>query len=138
MAYNRTAPVADLGFEGYVESSQVLRFVLERKDRKFGYSFITDQYPYRAVGKRSEVEFLHRRTLTMTGGAALACKLDMAVAYLRFECREDGGYRMTLVPLADHAGSHTPEELIGTYYKMLEEDLQRQPWNYLWTHKRWK
>ena len=138
MAYNRTAPVADLGFEGYVESSQVLRFVLERKDRKFGYSFITDQYPYRAVGKRSEVEFLHRRTLTMTGGAALACKLDMAVAYLRFECREDGGYRMPLVPLADHAGSHTPEELIGTYYKMLEEDLQRQPWNYLWTHKRWK
>ncbi len=52
MAANRTAPVADLGFEGYVETSQVLRFVLERKDRKFGYSFITDQYPYRAVGKK--------------------------------------------------------------------------------------
>jgi KDO2-lipid IV(A) lauroyltransferase len=79
-----------------------------------------------------------QETVTMTGAAALACKLDMAVAYLRFECREDGGYRMTLVPLADHAGSHTPEELIGTYYKMLDEDLQRQPWNYLWTHKRWK
>lgn len=138
MAANRTAPVADLGFEGYVETSQVLRFVLERKDRKFGYSFITDQYPYLSMGKKALVEFLHRRTATMTGGTALACKLDMAVAYLRFECREDGGYRMTLVPLTEHAASENPEQLIGTYYKLLEEDLRRQPWNYLWTHKRWK
>ena len=22
--------------------------------------------------------------------------------------------------------------------RLLEEDLQKQPWNYLWTHKRWK
>ena len=24
------------------------------------------------------------------------------------------------------------------YYKHLEEDIQAQPWNYLWTHKRWR
>ena len=23
------------------------------------------------------------------------------------------------------------------YHKHLEEDIQAQPWNYLWTHKRW-
>ena len=102
MADNRTAPVADLGFQGYVETSQILRFVLERKDRKFGYSFITDQYPYLSMGKKAEVEFLGRRTVSMTGGAALACRLDMAVVYLRFACREDGGYRMTFVPIAEH------------------------------------
>ena len=22
--------------------------------------------------------------------------------------------------------------------ELLEEDIQKQPWNYLWTHKRWK
>lgn len=139
MAENRTAPVADLGFQGYVETSQVLRFVLERKDRKFGYSFITDQFPYLSMGKKAEVEFMGRRTVTMTGGAALACRMDMAVAYLRFACREDGkGYEMTFVPIAEHAASMTPEAVMERYYQLLEEDLRAQPWNYLWTHKRWK
>ena len=138
MADNRTAPVADTGFDGYVETAQILRYVLERRDRKFTYSFITDQKPYRPVGKNAEVSFMGQRTQTMTGGAALACRLDMAVVYLRFECREDGGYRMTFVPMAEHAASSTPEEIIKAYYGLLEEDIRKQPWNYLWTHKRWK
>ena len=36
MAQNRTAPVQDQGFEGYVETSHVLRFALSRRDLKFG------------------------------------------------------------------------------------------------------
>ncbi len=24
------------------------------------------------------------------------------------------------------------------YYKLLEADIEAQPWNYLWTHNRWK
>lgn len=137
MADNRTAPVQDQGFEGYVETSQVLRFALERRKLKFGYSFITDQSPY--TQQRHEViEFMHQPTPIMTGATALACKLDMAVAYLRYQCREDGGYTMTIVPLAEHARGKDPLKLMQQYYKLLQEDLELQPWNYLWTHKRWK
>jgi len=136
MARNRTAPVADLGFDGYVEASNVLRFAITHRDRKWGYSFITDQYPYSHA--REPVTFMHQPTVTMTGAAALAVKLDMAVAYLRFECREEGGYRMTFVPISEHAGSEHPAAIMQKYYQLLEEDLERQPWNYLWTHKRWK
>lgn len=136
MARNRTAPVADLGFDGYVEAGDILRYAFRRKDRKFGYAFITDQYPYWAGKIR--VNFMHRETPSMVAGAALAVKLDMAVGYLRFECREGGGYRMTVVPLCEHAGGQDPALLMKQYYKLLEEDLEKQPWNYLWTHKRWK
>lgn len=136
MEENRTAPVADLGFKGYVEAGAVMRYVLEHRDRKFGYSFITDQYPYNDYHK--PVVFMGRPTLMMTGAASLACKLDMAVVYLRYECREEGGYRMTFVPLAEHAGQEDPVDLMNQYFKLLEEDLEKQPWNYLWTHKRWK
>ena len=137
MAWNRTAPVADQGFEGYVETAEVLRFALNRKGQKFGYSFITDQSPYTDFN-HPIVPFMHQPTATMTGAASLACKLDMAVVYLRYECREDGGYRMTFVPISEHAKGEDPVKIMERYYALLQEDLEKQPWNYLWTHKRWK
>ena len=137
MARNRMAPVADLPFDGYVEAGDVLRYAIRRRDRKFCYIFITDQYPYSDYHK-VHVNFMHRDTPTMVGAAALAAKLDMAVGYLRFEQREGGGYRMTVVPLCDHAAGEDPASLMKKYYSLLEEDLRKQPWNYLWTHKRWK
>ena len=45
---------------------------------------------------------------------------------------------MTVVPLSDRAAGENPVELMQRYYRLLEEDIQKQPWNYLWTHKRWK
>jgi KDO2-lipid IV(A) lauroyltransferase len=136
MAQNRPAPVLDMGFDGYVETNDVLRFILERKDQKFAYTFITDQYPYNLLG--SEITFMHQSTKTLVAAAKMAVKLDMALVYQRFECREEGGYRMTFVPIAEHAGGQDPLALMQQYYKLLEEDLEKQPWNYLWTHKRWK
>lgn len=138
MADNRTAPVQDQGFEGYVETAEVLRFALGKKGRKFGYSFITDQSPYTPELNHPTVEFMHQPTKMMTGATALASKLGMAVVYLRYECREEGGYRMTFVPISDNAKGEDPVKLMERYYALLQEDLEKQPWNYLWTHKRWK
>ena len=133
---NRMAPVYDRDFKGYVEFNHILRYALENRHNKMVYTFITDQFPYRASASR--VEFMHQPTIMMTGGTALAAKMDMAVVYLRFAEREDGGYTMTFVPIAEHAAGQDPEQLMRQYYKLLEEDLRQQPWNYLWTHKRWK
>lgn len=133
----RTAAVCDLDFQGYLEARSVIRFVLAHKDQKYGYSFITDQYPY-FDNRKNKITFMHRETPTMTGAAELAVKLDMAVGYLRMACREGGGYTFTVVPIAEHAAGQEPLELMKKYYKLLEEDLEKQPWNYLWTHKRWK
>ena len=124
------------GFHGYVETAQVMRFVLKHKDQPFLYTFITDQYPY--TPHHVPVRFMHQDTVSMVGGAGLAVKLDMAVAYLRFECREGGGYDVSVVPICEHAAGMEPVEIMNKYYQLLEEDLEKQPWNYLWTHKRWK
>ena len=138
MEWARTAPVSDTRFKGYVEAGDVLRFVLENRHRQpFFYLFNTDQAPYRASGSLS-LEFMHQPCRSMTGAAALACRLDMAAAYLRFDCRPEGGYALTVVPLSEHASETDAETLMRKYYQLLEEDLRRQPWNYLWTHRRWK
>ena len=133
----RTMPVRDQGFDGYVAAGNVLRFVLSHRQDKFVYVLITDQYPY--VGNGSmDVEFMHQPTRSMTAATALACKLDMAVGYLHFREKAEGAYTLTVETLCDHASAQTPEALMKRYYELLEGDLREQPWNYLWTHKRWK
>ena len=138
MADWRCAPVCDLDFQGYVEGGNILRFALSHRHEKKLYIFNTDQYPYWLAGRIPVGEFLSQETLAMTGGTAIACKLGMSVAYIRWYRTERGHYRLTFVPLAENASESTPEDLMKLYYKHLEEDVQAQPWNYLWTHKRWR
>ena len=138
MADWRCAPVCDLVFQGYVEGGNILRFALSHRHEKKLYIFNTDQYPYWLAGRIPVGKFLNQDTLAMTGGTAIACKLGMSVAYIRWYRTERGHYRLTFVPLAENASESTPEDLMKLYYKHLEEDVQAQPWNYLWTHKRWR
>lgn len=135
---NRIAPVKDSKFNGYVDANHILRYVLENKDRKMAYIFITDQSPYNHNVKVEHLDFMGRYTKTMTAAAGLAVKMDMSVAYLRYRVRPEGGYSMTFVPITEHARGMEPLDIMKQYYKLLEEDLREQPWNYLWTHKRWK
>ena len=138
MADGRCAPVSDRDFEGYVEGGSILRYaVSHRRDKKL-YIFNTDQYPYWDAGRHDVGTFLNQDTLAMIGGASIACKMGMSVAYIRWYRTERGHYRLTFVPLCENASETAPEELIKLYYKHLEEDIKAQPWNYLWTHKRWR
>ncbi|MBO6029321.1 MAG: lysophospholipid acyltransferase family protein [Bacteroidales bacterium] len=138
MADGRCAPVSDLDFEGYVEGSSILRYAISHRKEKKLYIFNTDQYPYWQSGRFSVGGFMHQETLAMGGGAAIACKMGMSVAYIRWYRTERGHYRLTFVPLLENASESTPEDIMKLYYKHLEEDIQAQPWNYLWTHKRWR
>ena len=138
MADGRCAPVCDLDFQGYVEGGSILRYAVAHRKEKKLYVFNTDQYPYWQAGRFSVGSFLNQETLAMGGGASIACKMGMSVAYIRWFRTERGHYRLTFVPLVENASETNPEDLMKLYYKHLEEDIQAQPWNYLWTHKRWR
>ena len=138
LADNRLAPVAHKGFEGYVENRSILRYAISHKNEKRLYIFNTDQYPYGSSAFCNVGLFLNQSTVSMTGGASLAAKFGLGVAYIRWQCPSRGHYKMTLVPLFEDASQHTPEEIMIRYHALLQEDIQAEPWNYLWTHKRWK
>ncbi len=135
MTRNRFWPME--GFEGYVESRNVLRYTLEHGDRRV-FLFNTDQYPYRGARGHEVPDFLHQRTMAMIGGAAIACKFGLAVMYTSFERVSKGHYRMSFRTIARDASKMTPAEITDRYYAMLQEDIEAQPSNYLWSHKRWK
>lgn len=139
MNKNRLAPIVDKkNFNGMVETSLALRFCLKNRHEKKIYNFITDQYPYSDGSKVEIGNFLNQPTYSMDGAPALAHKMGMAVVYLNMRQKEDGNYEMVMTEICEDASKWTVQELLDKYYELLEKDIKEQPWNYLWTHKRWK
>ena len=136
---NRCAPIAKENKETcYVESRKILRFVIAHRNEKWLYVFPKDQCPYKYASAHTVDNFMHQPTLTMTGGAALAHKFGFAVVYMAFKKKEGFGYKMSFREICRDASEFTPEDIMNKFYSYLEEDINAQPENYLWTHKRWK
>ncbi len=139
MFINRTAAISpESRNDCCIESRDVIRYALRHKDEKHIYVFPTDQCPYVYASVHTVDNFMHQPTRTMTGGAALARKLGMAVAYMAMTEKPEGGYVMHFRKICDNASGFAPEDIMNRFYSFLEEDIELQPWNYLWTHKRWK
>ena len=138
MLQNRCTPVKADWSSGCVKSKEIIRFVVDHRREKRLYCFPTDQCPYKYATSHTVDNFLHQPTKTMTGGAALACKLKMSVCYMGMEEVPGGGYTITFEPICKDASQTTPEEIMNKFYALLAKDVEAQPWNYLWTHKRWK
>lgn len=136
---NRKAGLSDRkNYDAMVETANALRFVYAHRNDRMIFNFITDQYPYGEEIKALDVTFLGRKTKTMVGGAAIARKLNFPLFYMNMECRPGGGYRMKFTPMFENPAEASLQEIVDRYYSLLEEDVRKQPWNYLWSHRRWK
>ena len=134
---NRFAPLLDPEhFEGYIETRDFFRYTLEHRGEKKVYNVNTDQRPYALSKAVIEVDFMGQRTYTMTGAASLARKLGFAVAFESMCPDRRGHYVLRYVPICRNAAEMDVPQIMQQYYNLLEEDLRRQPENYLWTHRR--
>lgn len=138
MACNRCAPVGGPNEECYIDSADILLFILHNKMNKRIYMFPTDQAPYAKAGKHHVNMFMHQETKSMFGGAGIAHKFGFSVVYQSFLIEERGKYKIEYKEICRDASQTDPEEIMNKFYLLLQADLEKQPWNYLWTHKRWK
>lgn len=139
MKDNRLAPLGNNAcFKGYVESGAFVRFAYTHKDDKMVYYMITDQRPYFPGPEYMKVNFLHQECQTMSAAAALAHKFGFSVLYQRMAEKENGrGYTIEYVPICENGSEMSVEDMMGKYYELLEKDIKEQPYNYLWSHRRW-
>lgn len=136
---NRTAPLKDRKhYRGYLESTKAVRSVFEHRNEKIIYNFITDQYPYAESLAYLRFTFMNQKCVSMKGAAELARKTGMAVCYMSMPQERRGLYKLRYTTICEDASTMSAEEIMGQYYKLLEADIKAQPWNYLWTHRRWK
>ena len=137
MRDNRFAPLRDRKhFPGYVETKDIIRYAYAHRDEKKVYNLNTDQRPYFASPANLDIEFLGQHVKTMTGGAALARKFGMAVAYLSMRRDRRGHYTLHYTTLCEDASQVPVEDIMKQYYALLESEIRELPANYLWTHRR--
>ena len=137
MRDNRTAPLHDRkAYEGYLESKELIRYAFKHAGEKKAYGILIDQRPYFHSPADIEVDFMGQRVKTMTGGAALARKFNMAVLYQTARRDRRGHYTLHYTPICGDASKMSVEEIMKKYYALLESDIREQPANYLWSHKR--
>ena len=139
MRDNRFAPLKDRkNYPGYLESKDVIRYALKHRAEKKIYNMNTDQRPYfNSNGEKYlKLKFLNRVVETMDGGAKIAHKLGMAVCFLKMDIASRGHYRIEYVTICDDASKMSTEDIMKKYYSLLEEEINENPANYLWTHRR--
>ena len=138
MKINRISPIKDKkNYDALVETESALRYMIVNKDKCKLFNFITDQHPY-AEYARINITFFGRQVTTMIGGAAFAVKYKLPLFYLNMSYREDGNYVSKYTKITDDASTMSVQEIMDLYYRMLEKDIREQPWNYLWSHNRWR
>ena len=138
MRDNRLAPAKDRdGYSGYIESKDLVRYAFSHRDVKKFYNVNTDQRPYYTGSDSLSVNFMHRECRTMSAAAAIARKFGMPVVFLKMSIASRGHYLLEYIPVCRNAKDMSVEQIMKKYYELLEAEINEQPFNYLWSHKRW-
>lgn len=119
-----------------VEKNNIVRMLLKNKSDGGVYYFIADQFPDKGSGMN--LEFLHQQTKVYSGPEELARKLALPVVFFDVDRVRRGLYKSEYRMICEDA-SKTPEGFVTReYVRMLEESINKNKSNWLWSHRRWK
>ena len=120
-----------------VPMQQLPRTLVSRKNITRTLALVADQTPLPETAYWSD--FLNQDTPFYTGGAKIALSLGYPVFFIEMRRLRRGFYEVIAHPLAyppyENEGVET---LIEKYVRMAEKSIQKNPSDWLWSHKRWK
>ena len=82
--------------------------------------------------------FLNQPTCVVQGPGRNAVRNNMTVVFAWPQKTGRGRYHLHLEVMAANAAQYTPQQITQLYIKRLQQAIEEQPGNYLWTHNRWK
>lgn len=98
---------------------------------------IADQSPYKAAIRR-EIEFLNQETPVFVGFDKIARKKKFAVVYVDIFCPKRGHYIHEFKEISPEGEFFEDGEITNKFFSLLEENIKKDPANWLWSHRRWK
>lgn len=101
------------------------------------YMFMADQSPHFGSIKYW-LTFLNQETGVHIGAENLSKKLDLAVVFIDIQRVKRGYYEITATTLFEDAKNTNDKEITKKYFEVLENVINKNPANWLWSHKRWK
>ncbi len=101
------------------------------------YQFGADQSPM-----RHKIEywstFMNQDAAIFLAPERLAKEFNLAVVYLDLQKMGRGKYNISYHLITDDPKSTDPYFITEEYVKQLETAINKNPSNWLWSHKRWK
>ncbi len=121
---------------GEKEAYQKVLPALNSGDHWSLIGFIADQsaHPKRAYW----IDFLNQKTTFVKGPEIYAKKADCPILYFDLQKVKRGYYKGRFELLAEHPNQFTDGEIIKKFAHRLEQQIQKEPAFWLWSHKRWK
>ena len=123
-----------------VDFADTIRTVFEKNDknnRLSAYMMLCDQSP--ANAKKAHITpFLHQTSAMIYGGEYFAKKYNYPVVYYVVKKIKRGYYTIVLKNISDNPQQLSQGEIVEMYVKYLEQDINKNPSCWLWSHKRWK
>jgi len=118
-------------------AKKAMRSFVKNKNKCCAFALIADQHP---AGTKSFhwTRFLNQDTAVIMGPEVLAKKFNYPVIYCSIQKKRRGFYEATFSTLTATPQQTYTGEICELFMKSLEQDIQRQPETWLWTHKRWK
>lgn len=111
-------------------------FLVSNKHKNFTIGLIADQSapPESAFWTK----FLEQDTAVFNGPEKIAKKFNYPIVYVRVIKTKRGYYELDVKKITDEPKNFAPGELSQLHVNCLEENIKAQPYNWLWSHKRWK
>lgn len=129
---NRMGPVC-------VSTRDTLRWILssQREGKPSMLGYINDQVPtWHNI--HHWLTFLNQETPVFTGIERIVHKFNQAVVYLDVQRVKRGHYECRLQVVTRDPSTMGEYELTDTYFRLMEQTINRAPQYWLWSHNRWK
>lgn len=120
-----------------VSIDRTARMFIETKNEPCLYIMAADQSPSK-TGKAIWIDFLNQDTACIHGPEIYARMFNYPVIYVNIQKVKRGFYTAEMVKLADNPKELQEGELTRLYMNTLEKYIEREPANWLWSHRRWK
>ncbi len=120
-----------------ISKKNAVRNFVQVRHQTVGHLLIADQSP-NSRKNGIWLNFLNQDTICIIGPEKLAQRFNYPVFYVHIERIKRGFYEIELI-LLENAPKDTPTgDITARYMKMLEQQIKETPYNWLWSHKRWK
>lgn len=119
-----------------IEMKNTFRDMVENKKIVSATAFITDQTPQ--PENAYWTNFLNQDTPVFRGTEKISLKLNYPIIFINVKKIKRGYYELSAETLCENPSATSEGEISEMHTKKLEEEILKNPENWLWSHRRWK
>jgi KDO2-lipid IV(A) lauroyltransferase len=121
-----------------IQRDRVAREVTKRRMVVRGIAIVADQFPGIDTDKRYWTLFLHQDTAFFQAINQVALLTQYPAFYAAMKIVRRGFYEVELIKIGEPPYDKKTFHIVDNYARITQENIARNPENWLWSHKRWK